>query len=402
MEQTSANGGALPAECWEEIILRLPPSKIPSIRLLNRRFCELIDGSPVIKYYLDLFSAGLEEGADTGSLSIQDRQQKLESYCSRWESFDRAERAAPLLLPDIDDAYVDKGFFICGEDAGGGKEDIHFMRLPSPAIGLTQKEWTIQAPPASTPYGRRRAIYPPLDLFAISVLSQEESSFQIEMFHMSDGTRYPNYGVMGFDYGPRQRINGIRLELTGRRISARVLTLTRLGRGAFERNVQDLFVWDWRTGEKRLERTQTRIMTARFIDEYRLIGTVRRSDKNVLILWDTSSDTTNDHMRPHGLILETKPRNVSGLTVPDYNMNHELPFRESHSSGVVAFTLRHPGFEATFVEMEARVVGVATPFDFDLESPDSPAHPRPSLTGPDRLWRHRFLDIASSRLLAPM
>jgi hypothetical protein len=69
---------------------------------------------------------------------------------------------------------------------------------------------------------------------------------------MSDGIRYPNYGVMGFDYGPRQRINGIRLELTGRRISARVLTLTRLGRGAFERNVQDLFVWDWRTGEKRL------------------------------------------------------------------------------------------------------------------------------------------------------
>ena len=77
------------------------------------------------------------------------------------------------------------------------------------------------------------------------------SSFQIEMFHMSDGMQYPNYGVMGFSYDPELRIGRIRLELTGCRVSARVLTRLRQV-GGFGDLIHDLFVWDWRTGKKYL------------------------------------------------------------------------------------------------------------------------------------------------------
>ena len=102
------------------------------------------------------------------------------------------------------------------------------------------------------------------------------------------------------------------------------------------------------------ERTQTRIAIAHFVDECRLIGIVCRGDKHILMLWDTSNDTPTNSIRPLGLVLETGPRHVpfSGLSVPEYNMNHELPFHQDHSMGVVAFTLRNfPSNETTFVEL---------------------------------------------------
>lgn len=72
------------------------------------------------------------------------------------------------------------------------------------------------------------------------------SSFYIEMVHMSDGMRYSNCGFMGFNYGSSMRFRMIHLELTGRRILAKVYP--RLRAGAPESDRHDLFVWDWRTG----------------------------------------------------------------------------------------------------------------------------------------------------------
>jgi hypothetical protein len=225
----------------------------------------------LIKHHLDLFSAGLEERtAGSDPLGIQDRRQKLETYCSRWERFRHPE---PILLgpppfPNYGSAYVDKGFLMYDEDAGGEKENIYFMRLPSPAMEVPRIEWIIRGLPTSSLYGHGRAIYPPLDLLAITVSSEDAtyacrmfllalthgrnfSSFQIQMFHMSDGKPYLNDvhpTVMGSSYGTRIQNFNVTLELTSCRISATVLK-REMDPYAAKSDDMDLFVWDWRTGK---------------------------------------------------------------------------------------------------------------------------------------------------------
>jgi hypothetical protein len=109
-------------------------------------------------------------------LAIHDRRQKLEAYCSRWENFDRAEWTllGPPPIPKVLKACIDKGFLIYEEDAGGHKENIYFVRLPSAAMEISQKEWMVRGLPASATRGHQRAIHPPLDLLAIPILSEEE------------------------------------------------------------------------------------------------------------------------------------------------------------------------------------------------------------------------------------
>jgi len=116
------------------------------------------------------------EGRAVGeSLDIHDRRQKLEAYCPRWESFDRAERTLlrPPPVPGVPEAYVDKGFLVYEEDAGSQRENIYFVRLPSAAMEIPQKEWMIRGLPGCAARGHRRAIYPPLDLLAIPVIYGE-------------------------------------------------------------------------------------------------------------------------------------------------------------------------------------------------------------------------------------
>jgi hypothetical protein len=100
---------------------------------VNHEFCKLIDNSPVINYHLDLFS----EGTASNPLTIQDRRQKLEAYCSRWENFDCAEQIllTQSSLPNVQNTYVDQGFLIYNEYTGDKQENICFVYIPSRMMG---------------------------------------------------------------------------------------------------------------------------------------------------------------------------------------------------------------------------------------------------------------------------
>jgi hypothetical protein len=76
------------------------------------------------------------------------------------------------------------------------------------------------------------------------------SSFHVHMFHMSDGRPYSDsahWSLLGNEYGQKTRIVGVALQLTSRRLAAKVL-MTQKG-PYFDVGV---FVWDWRTGRRYL------------------------------------------------------------------------------------------------------------------------------------------------------
>jgi hypothetical protein len=142
------------------------------ISQLNHEFCKLVDESPAIKYRLDLSEAGLEEWVVYDAMSIPERRQKLETYCSRWEGFGDAKRI-PLRPPPFDacEVYVEKGLLVCVGGAGDDKGKMCFVRLPSPTMEIQRSEWIIRGLPGDPVGERSRAIYPPADLLAIPVLS---------------------------------------------------------------------------------------------------------------------------------------------------------------------------------------------------------------------------------------
>ena len=125
----------------------------------------------------------------------------------------------------------------------------------------------------------------------------------------------------------------------------------------------DLFVWNWRTGKLWLvsrsiilpvrtnlmemlkKYIQTRNVTAHFIDEYRLFGTVCHDHKIMLMLWD-SSNPCNPEDLP-GTIFERGPNYVYSnvdWNTRSHETNHVLPFREISSMGITAFVAytQHP------------------------------------------------------------
>ena len=126
----------------------------------------------MIKYRLNLFSAGLEEKVTGESLTIRDRLRKLETYCSRWERFGHVKpiKLGPPPLSTFRKAYASKGFLIYTEDADNHNQNIHFVRLPSLAMEIPLEEWTIWGLPGCAVLRNNLAIHPPSDLLAIPVL----------------------------------------------------------------------------------------------------------------------------------------------------------------------------------------------------------------------------------------
>lgn len=77
-----------------------------------------------------------------------------------------------------------------------------------------------------------------------------DSSFQVELFHMSDGQPYTNgihQSVMGSSYDPLSRIAWVHLQLTSCRLAAKVVTVQT--DDFLDPGTADLYVWDWRTGK---------------------------------------------------------------------------------------------------------------------------------------------------------
>lgn len=98
----------------------------------------------------------------------------------------------------------------------------------------------------------------------------------------------------------------------------------------------------WRTNLTGLPKGHVRAghISASFIDEYRLFGTVRPDRETMLMLWDSSKVHTSRD--PPGMVFQLGPNYVDddmGPAIRNHEMNHILPFRESPSMGVVGLVV---------------------------------------------------------------
>lgn len=110
---------------------------------------------------MELFATGLENGTRTNLFSPADQRAALETYRTRWERLEHAERVS-LNTNDHWTTILDP--LIIYQVAANNKYDFCFLQAPSPSKGLPQKEWVIRDLPGKP---RCAAVQPAHDLLVM-------------------------------------------------------------------------------------------------------------------------------------------------------------------------------------------------------------------------------------------
>jgi len=188
-------------------------------------------------------------------------------------------------------------------------------------------------------------------------------SFQLGLFQMSDGRPHPDATepiIIGTEFGPWRTINEISIQATGCRLAVKVtLVGTPTDEEGTDETHENLFIWDWRTGQKYFvsdvpsfvsrgfiltgsiikDYPYPRIRSMCFIDDYHLLGVVdRKSLGQEVVLWDAA--ILGDTRIPRQLVFELGPSHktlnlIGEEIVCDLESNCELPFRADPSMQLV-------------------------------------------------------------------
>lgn len=105
---------------------------------LNREAYRAICCSNRIKYRVELFLAGLEDG---NHYSLAERQQFLRSYQSNWDRL-VPQKITTIAIPDHGTYELAGGVY--GLVPTSAPNSVQFYRLPSVSRGIEMEEWSIQ------------------------------------------------------------------------------------------------------------------------------------------------------------------------------------------------------------------------------------------------------------------
>lgn len=105
---------------------------------LNREAYRAICCSNHIKYRVELFLAGLEDG---NHYSLTERQQFLRLYQSNWDSL-VPQKAITIAIPDHRTYELAGGVY--GLVPNSAPNSVQFYRLPSVSRGIEMEEWSVQ------------------------------------------------------------------------------------------------------------------------------------------------------------------------------------------------------------------------------------------------------------------
>ena len=127
----------MPKTCTNSHRLRVLLTLTIPIKL-NRQAYRAICCSNRIKYRVELFLAGLEDG---NHYSLAERQQFLHLYQSNWDSL-VPQKTTTIATPDHGTYELAGGVY--GLVPNSVPNSVQFYRLPSVSRGIEMEEWTIQ------------------------------------------------------------------------------------------------------------------------------------------------------------------------------------------------------------------------------------------------------------------
>ncbi|KAF9643654.1 hypothetical protein BDM02DRAFT_1374405 [Thelephora ganbajun] len=267
----------LPPELLEKILVYAPVPDILRMKQVNRDFHDFIQGSPYIKYRIDLFAVGLEENPAV-NLSLIDKRRAFDEHCTRWD-----------VLNPIQTWEREIGIHGYLQASGPGvysfiadrKKFIQFLTLESVPRGIPQREWKLPLPDFVL---AGFAINPHAD--ALALVERKENEYSIHLWSMKTGHPHPAAELPIINWHKTDPTVAIySASITGSRF-AMLIALP-------APNVAEMVVWDWRTGMNLLDRADRWYQFLEFINEHSFVVLSEswQGDPPQLHIFDTEQGT---------------------------------------------------------------------------------------------------------------
>ncbi|KAI0251101.1 hypothetical protein BJV78DRAFT_1214417 [Lactifluus subvellereus] len=218
-----------------------------------RRMAKLIQSSSLLKYHLELGSAGMEDGP-LSRLSIPERRERLKAYidawgCIRWSSCVLL-RSIPLDTYDVD---IAPGGILTMMSRTEGK--IAFVQLPSTLRGIPMRQWEL-----SFPFVPHLFVLDPSEDILIVVQPGEALEPRFHFLSLKTGEPHPLAAVFPIFDTPLSSASLERLRLVVTRNYVAVLVAR-----------DQLKVFDWKTGQIVFRIMSDEVQSAIFLSKSRIL-----------------------------------------------------------------------------------------------------------------------------------
>ncbi|KAH9064345.1 hypothetical protein EDB87DRAFT_1785862 [Lactarius vividus] len=254
---------ALPTELSLRILTFFGPAELVLFRTLNSFFKSLIDETTTLQYRIALFASGMEDGPP-GGLTTSERLELLKNYEASWKNLQWNEHTTlPLPAGSLWELYGNVWAHSRGSDA------IEFVQIPSRLRGIPMRQWTLRFDYDLRDFG----MDPSQDLLVtIENFRNSPTLCRIQSRALSTGERHPlagNTAIVEHTLTvPEEEVILDRWSYSIRVGGDYVGILFAESSG--DRN--ELVVWSWRTGVRRLVVLSANIRSFVFLGDNFILG----------------------------------------------------------------------------------------------------------------------------------
>ncbi|KAI9450775.1 hypothetical protein BJY52DRAFT_158494 [Lactarius psammicola] len=241
----------LPNELITNILATLHYRDLASCTQVCRRLADIIRGSALLQYHLELGRCGMDDGP-LSTLSIPQRRERLQAYDDAWKSLRWSACINVLNIPD--NAYNKLSIapggiltFISGRDS-----TITFVQIPSNLRGIPMRQWELSFPLLP----RACALDPSEDILVILQLQK----CYLQFLSLSTGKPHPLAAALPLCdyYSISHSMEFVEINVAQNHVAVLVIN-------------QRLRVWNWKTGQILLDITPKNVRSVSFLPENRIL-----------------------------------------------------------------------------------------------------------------------------------
>ncbi|KAI0251099.1 hypothetical protein BJV78DRAFT_508399 [Lactifluus subvellereus] len=258
----------LPNELITEALAMLCYQDLARCLQVCRRMAKLIQSSSLLKYHLELGSAGMEDGP-LSRLSIPERRERLKAHidawgCIRWSSCVLL-RSIPFHTYNVN---IAPGGILTMMSRTEGK--IAFVQLPSTLRGIPMRQWEL-----SFPFVPHLCVLDPSEDILIVVQLGEDWEPRFHFLSLKTGKPHPLAAVFPIFGTPLSPSSLERLRLVVTRNYVAVLVLR-----------DQLKIFDWKTGQIVFRIRSAEVRSVTFLSKSRiLVASIRRNTRDMTDNW---------------------------------------------------------------------------------------------------------------------